>query len=128
MQRRIEQPDRDRKPLHLAEESLEVTLLHGKDLAESAFAPVLCISQDHLANRIDALGIEEHMLSPAKTDPLGAETARDFGVNGRIRIRAHADLANLIDPGHELLEVLVERRSDRRDLALDHFAGAAVEC
>ena len=73
VKRRIEQADRDRQALHLAEEAFEVALLHRQDLGQSAFAAVLRVGEDHLANRVDAIGLEEHVLGTAKPDALGAE-------------------------------------------------------
>jgi len=65
VQRRIEQTDGDRQPLHDVKNLDEVFLLHRLDFGERFAAAFLGISHDHLAHRSDALGIEEHMLGTA---------------------------------------------------------------
>ncbi len=79
MQRRVEQADGDRQPLHLAEEAEEVPLLHRQDLGQSALAAFEVFGEDHLAHRHDPLPFEEHVLGAAQADPLGAELAGDLG-------------------------------------------------
>src|SRR5262245_35947921 len=44
-----------------------------------------------------------------------------------IGIRADAQLAELVHPGHQLLEIPVHRGRDRLDAARDDLTGAAVE-
>ena len=67
------------------------------------------------------------MLGAAEADPLGSELARLRGVLGRVRVGAHAEPAELVGPGEDRLEVLVDRRRDERDGADDHAPGAAVD-
>ena len=88
VQRRIEQADGDRQPLHLAEDADEITLLHGQDLGQGLLAPFQLFGQDHLTHGRDPLGIEEHMLGAAEADPFGAEFAGHLGVMGGIGIGA----------------------------------------
>ena len=79
VQRRIEQADRDRKPVHDVEERDEVLALEGQDLVERRAAALLVVRQDHLAHGQQPgrlVGIEEHVLGPAQADALGAELAR----------------------------------------------------
>ncbi len=61
------------QPVHLAEDGLEVAALHRQELRERALAAGEVGRQDHLADGVDALGVEEHVLGAAETDALGAE-------------------------------------------------------
>ena len=78
MQRRVEQADRDRQPVHRAEDADEVVALHRQELGERALAAGEVVGEDHLAHGVDALGLEEHVLGAAEADALGAERARDL--------------------------------------------------
>jgi hypothetical protein len=70
VQRRIEQPDGDRQPLHDAEYFQEIAALHRQQLGDGRFAPLQIVGQDHLAYRKNALGVEEHVLRAAEPDAL----------------------------------------------------------
>ena len=51
VQRRVEQPDRDRQALHLLEQALEVLLLEGQKLVvEDPAALLLGLGHDHRAH------------------------------------------------------------------------------
>ena len=127
MQRRVEQPDRDREPGHRLEDPLEVALLQRQQPFERAAALLLAAGEDHLPHdRQPALG-HEHVLGAAEADPLGSELARLRRVLGRVRVGAHAEPAELVRPGEDRLEVLVDRGWDERDGSDDHAPGAAVD-
>ena len=101
MQRRIEQPDRDRQALHDLEQFGEVAALHRQQLGERRAAALLVVGEDHLAHRADAVGIEEHVLGAAEADAFGAELERDARVVRRVGIGAHLQLAHLVGPAHQ---------------------------
>jgi hypothetical protein len=48
VQRGIEQPNGDRVSLHGAEDGLEITALHGKQLGQRALSPGDVLGDDHL--------------------------------------------------------------------------------
>ncbi len=98
MQRRIEQPDRDRQALHDLEQLDEVAALHRQDLGERGAARLLVVGEDHLAHREDAVGLEEHVLGAAQPDAFGAVFQRGAGIGRRIGIGAHAEAAHLVGP------------------------------
>ena len=115
MQRRVEQTDGDRQPLHDLEQLGEVAALHRQDLGERRAARLLRIGEDHLAHREDAVGIEEHVFGAAQSDALGAELQSGARIRRRVGIGAHAELAHLVGPGHQRAELA-------RQFRLDHLA------
>ncbi len=127
MQRRIEEADGDRKPLHFPEEADEIAFLHGQNLGQGALAPFEIVGEDHLAHRHDAVGIEEHMLGAAEADALGAELASDLGILRGVGVGADLELAVLVDPLHELTEVAGQFGLHRRYLAEDDFTGGTIK-
>ena len=76
VQRRIEQPDVDREAVHRLEDCLEVRALHRQQLRERAAPSTFVARDDHLAHRVDAIALEEHVLRAAEPDAFGAEAAR----------------------------------------------------
>ena len=128
VQRRVEQPNGDRQPLHGTENPDEVGLLHGQNLAQRAHAGVGIVGQNHLADRVDAVALEEHVLGPTQADALGTERARDLGVVRRVRVGPDAQTARAVGPGHQRLEGrALHARFDRRNAARKDLAGRAVQ-
>ena len=80
VERRIEQPDRDRQSVHRLEDPLEVGPLHRQQLGQRATPAAFVARDDHLAHRGDSVALEEHVLGAAQPDSLGAEPARDARV------------------------------------------------
>ena len=113
VQRRVEQPDRDRKPCHRREHRLEVGLLEGQEPVERRPAGGLVLGQDHLLDDREPLLAEEHVLGAAEADSLGAEPAGALGVDRRVRVRAHAEQAERVGPGEDGLEIRVRVRARR---------------
>ena len=85
VQRRVEQPDRHRQAGHDLEDLGEIGALHRQQLGERGAAAALLVGHDHLADRADAVGLEEHVLGARQADALGAEIARGAGVGRRSR-------------------------------------------
>ncbi len=128
VQRRIEQADGDRQRLHGLEEANEILALHGQQLLERIAALLFVVGQDHGANVLDAAFGKEHVLGAAQSDAFGAEQASLLGVAGHVGVGANAQLANRVNPAHELDQVgIVGTRRDGLELAVDDAAGGAVE-
>ena len=127
VQRRIEQADGHRPAGHDLEQLDEIGALHRQKLGERRAARFLVVGEDHLAHRLDALLVEEHVLGAAKPDAFGAEAHRRFGVGRRIGIGAHAELAHLVGPADQRGEFAGQLRLDHVDLAGQHLAGRAVD-
>ena len=127
MQRRVEQPDRDRQPGHRLEDRLEVGLLEREEPVERVAAPGLVGREDHLLHDGQPLLAEEHVLGAAEPDALRSELAGLRGVVGVVGVRAHLEAAQLVGPLEDRLEVLVDRGRHERNLADDDAAGAAVD-
>ena len=112
VQRRVEQADRHRLALQRAEDAGEVVALERQQLGERRLrASSSVVGQDHLAHRVDAVALEEHVLGAAQADALGAEgdgVARPGrAVSALVRTCSLRDLSS---PLHQLLEALVTSR------------------
>ena len=127
MQRRVQQPDRDRQPFHDPEQLDEIGPLHGQNLGQGGPPAGLVVRQDHLAHRGDPGRIEEHMLCPAQADALGAELPRRGGVHRSLGVRPHLQPPEGVGPAHQRGEVAGKLRLDHLDHARQHLAGRAVD-
>ena len=127
VQRRIEQADGDRPPAHDLEQLDEIAALHRQQLGERRAARLLVVGEDHLAHRLDAVLVEEHVLGAAEPDAFGAEAHGGLGVGRRVGIGAHAELAHLVGPADQRGKFAGELRLDHVDLAGEHLAGRAVD-
>jgi len=103
VQRRIEQPDRDRVSGHRFEHPLEVLALHREQLGERAAAARLVRRHDHFAHRRDAIAFEEHMLGAAQANSLGTELTGALRVRRGVGVGAHPQPAVLVRPHHQLV-------------------------
>ena len=68
VQRRIEEPDRRRMSLQRAEDACEILPLIRQQLGESRLPLLERLGENHLAHRVDAVALEEHVLGPAEPD------------------------------------------------------------
>ena len=127
VQRRVEQPDRDRESRHRLEDPLEVGLLHRQQPVERAAAALLVARHDHLLHDGQPLVAEEHVLGAAEADPLRAELARADRVLRCVGVRAHLQLTNVVGPPEHRLEVLVDLRRNEAHGTDDHAPGATVD-
>ena len=127
VQRRVEEPDRDRQAGHRLEDPLEVLLLEGEQLRERVATLLLPRCHDHRAHERQALLGHEHVLGPAEPDPLGAELPRLGRVGRSVGIGPHLQAADLVGPAQQVLEVLVDVWRNEIDRPDDDVAGAAVD-
>ena len=127
VQRRIQQPDRDRQPRHRLEEPLEVRLLQRQQLVERGPPAGLVLGHDHALHLGQAVRGHEHVLGPAEPDALGAELARPARVLRRVRVGAHAQRAQLVAPAEHGLEARVHAGRHQRHVVERDLAGRAVD-
>ena len=127
VERRVDQPDDDREPVHLLEDAGEVGALEGQQFGQPPLAFLAVLGQDHLLHEGQALLLHEHVLGAAEPDALGAEAARHLGVARIVGIGPDAQAPLAVGPGEELVQVLVDGRLDHRDRAQDDLAGRAVD-
>ena len=106
VQRRVEQADRRGKPLERAEDAREVAPLIRQQLVHRRAARGFVRRENHLADRVDAVAREEHVLRARQPDALRPEGDGDFRLRGSVRVRAHAELRRLRAPFHQLREIL----------------------
>jgi hypothetical protein len=99
----------------------------GRSRSSAAIRLARLLGQDHLADGVDPVTLEEHVLGAAEADPLGAEAAGDLGIVRRVGVGADLHPADLVGPPHQAVEVLGQLRLDRGHAALDHPARRAVE-
>ena len=106
VQRRIEEADRRRIALERAEDAGEVLALVRQQLGQRRLPRLERLGEDHLAHRVDAIALEEHVLGAAQADADRAERDRVLRLLGRVGVGAHAHARRLIAPLHQLLEAL----------------------
>ena len=75
VQRRIEQPHRDRQAAHRREDADEVAALQRQQGVIGGLLLFGALREDHLSHRQHAFLTEEHVLGAAQADPLGAAIA-----------------------------------------------------
>ena len=127
MERRIEESDADGGPFERFVELLEVGLLHREDLRESRFSLLDGVGADHLAERGDPVGIEEHMLGAAEADTLGAQLAGLLRVGGSVGVRSDLQSSELVGPAHDSAEVAADGSGNGSDDTVVDIAGGAVD-
>jgi hypothetical protein len=98
VQGRIEEADGRGQAVERAEDAGEVAPLIGQQLGDGGFAAFLGVGQDHLAHRVDAVALEEHVLGAAEADALGAERHRVGDLVGLVRVGADLQAAQLVGP------------------------------
>ncbi len=67
------------------------------------------------------------MFGTTQADALGAEASRSARIGRRVRVRAHAQLAELVDPLHQRAELGAELRGNERRAAEEDLARRAIE-
>ena len=107
MQRRIEEADRGREALQRLEDAEEVFALIREELGQCGLAGLERVSEDHLAHRVNAVALEEHVLSAGETDALGSERHGLRGLLRGVGVGTHGHAGGLLAPVHQLDVVLV---------------------
>ena len=115
------------RPAMISNSSTKSARCIGNSLAIAVRRDLLVVGEDHLAHRLDAVLVEEHVLGAAEADALGAETHGGLRVGRRIGIGAHAEAAHLVGPADQRGEIVGELRLDHVDAAGQHLAGRAVD-
>ena len=127
VQRRIEQANRHGQAVHRFEQALEVAPLDREQLGERLAASGLVVGEDHLADGLDAVAFEEHVLGTAQPDTLRSETEGRFRVARRVGVSADLQVCVLVGQFHQLGEVAAHFGVLRGHLALVDDARRAVE-
>eukprot|EP00754_Rhynchopus_humris_P025711 Rhum_TRINITY_DN14960_c6_g1::Rhum_TRINITY_DN14960_c6_g1_i1::g.130403::m.130403 len=127
VQGRVQEADGARVPLHRLQDADEVLALVREDLRQGVAAPRLVLREDHLTHGVDAVLLEEHVLRAAQPDALRAEPERRRRVARRVRVRAHAEAADVRRPRQQLAERAAQVRLHQLRLAVEDASGGAVE-
>ncbi len=143
MERRVEEANRRRVALQRAEYAGEVLTLVRQQLGQRGLPLLDRLGEDHLAHRVDAVALEEHVLGAGEADADRAERHRVLRLLRRVGVGADDHAGRVRAPLHQLLEVLellgllgrlvaVDQAGDdlrRRglDLARVDLAGRAVD-
>ena len=101
MQRRIQKPDSHRSAGHDLEQFNEIGTLHRQQLGDRRTTQPFVVGENHLADRLDTVRFEKHVLSPTEPDALGAKANRGLGVGRRIGVRPHAKTADFVGPTNQ---------------------------
>ncbi len=151
MQRRVDEPDHDRQPVHGAEDALEVALLellelgHGRieRVDRALLVGVECLAavalglgsgrgvgdQDGAAHDLQPRALPEHVLGPAEADSQRAIRAGLRGLLRLVGVGPHLHAGRLVRPAEQLLKVdlVLETSADGRQLAEEELARRTVE-
>ena len=112
VQRRVDEPDRDRQAVHLAQDLGEVLALQRQQLGQRRLPAASSAAR---ISRLDQLAprAQEHVLGPAQPDPGGAEPTGAGGVLGGVGVRPHLHAAYAVGvvqhEGHRLHQVVRPR-------------------
>src|SRR3546814_6811292 len=101
VERRVEQPDCDRKAGHHAENPREIAALLRKQLCQRLPSALFRIGQDHLTDGRDSRRVEEHMFGAAKAHALGPKIAGSLTIKRRFGIGTDFEAANLVGRSEE---------------------------
>ena len=127
MQRRIQETDCYRVAFQSFIQLLEVSLLLRKNLLQSCLSLLCCLCTDHLAERIDSVALEEHMLCTAKTDTLSAQLTSFDSVSRCISICTNFHGSVLVSPAHDTSELSGDCSVYSRDNAVVDCACGTVK-
>ena len=128
VKRRVEKTNRHRAPVHGAEDPLEILALVREEVGQRRLTRRGVRGHDHAAHGHDSLaGAEEHVLGADEPDALRAVIPRRLGVLGGVRVGENLEAPELVDPGHELVEIAGDCRGRELSLPADDLAGGAVE-
>src|SRR5699024_7474447 len=115
VKRRVKETDRYRVALKSLVQFLEVSLLLRKDLLKSCLSLFLCLRADHLAECVDSVALEEHMLCTAQTDAFSAQLACFLRVSRCITVCADFHCSVLVSPAHDASQLACDRSVYCRD-------------
>ena len=148
MQRRVEQPDGHRQPVHGLEELDEVVALQRHQRRQGRLARLGVVGEDQALDQ-DAAVAEEHVLGAAQPDALRAEAPGPGGVLGGVGVGPHPQPPGRVGVAEEPVARPAPGRrsprprrrrprralppgsarpvSSRRHVAEEHLAGRAVD-
>ena len=127
VQGRVEQAYGHGESVHGFEQSLEVAALDGQQFGKRYAASGFVVGEDHLADSLDAVAFEEHVLRAAEADTLGAECERLSGVFRRVGVGAYFQHGVFARQVHQLAEVAAQVGGHRGYLAQVNLTRRAVE-
>ena len=100
VQRRVEQPDRGRQPVHGLEDLHEVAALQRLQRVQCRLPRRVVVGQDEPLDELPPLA-EEHVLGAAQADALRAESDRAGRVLAVVGVGPHAQAALGVRVGHQ---------------------------
>ena len=123
----IEEANGHRTALEGDIHGFKVALLHRLELGQRLLALLNGVGADHLADGRDTVGQEEHVLSTAEANALGAELHGLLGIVRVIGVGANTQTAILVGPCHDAAELAADGGVDRGDDAVVDVTGGTVE-
>ena len=151
VERRVDEPDDDRQPVHGRQDALEVALLEDLELghggiegrdrlrlvggerlagSELDLGPGgLVRDEDGAPDDLQPLALAEHVLGAAEPDALRAVAEGLCGLLGLVRVGPDLEPADLVGPAEDLLELglLLEAGGDGRQCGQEDLARGAVD-
>ena len=125
--RRVEQADGHRVRRHRLEYPGEVGALDRQQAIKRSAPLLRGVGDDHVDHDGQAVGRVEHALRAAQADALRAVADGAGRVVRRVGVGAHAEPRERVRPAEQLDQRRREIRLDRRHLAAEHAAVAAVD-
>mmetsp|Transcript_2573 Transcript_2573/g.4662 ORF Transcript_2573/g.4662 Transcript_2573/m.4662 type:complete len:203 (+) Transcript_2573:946-1554(+) len=126
MQRRIKKPDRDRKAIHLLEDTLKVLPLIDKELIKCTLLLPL-VTKNQLAYLADTFRLEEHVFRPAQSNTIRTVLAGFLRIVGRVGICQDIHSTNLVYGVHEGFQIATNGRWGDELLSIQYLSSVAVE-
>ena len=94
------------RPLSALKMPMKSCLLVRQQFVDGLLAVLEIPGEDHLADGIDAVALEEHVLGAGEADAAGAEGDGVCDLLGSVGVGANLEPRDLRAPVHELDEVL----------------------
>ena len=120
VQRWIEQADGCRQTFEFFKDAGEVFALIRQEFAESLFAIVEVVCENHFAHGVNAVTFEEHVFGASEADADSTEGNGLAGLLWRVGVRANVKTGGFAAPFHELLEALELLSGLGALVAMDH--------
>ena len=102
MQRRVDEANYNRQAIHFPEKAAEVLALVRQKSVQGLALLGQNVCHDKLLDQGETLGIEKHVLGPAKSDALCAEFPRTLRVVGIVGVGPHLEPGGVVGPLEQL--------------------------
>src|ERR1700752_947581 len=123
----IEQTNRDWQSGHLAKDSDKVAALQRQKFVQRFLTRTDALRKNHLSHRRQPLIAKKHVFCTTEPNSFGTKLSGGFGVQRCVGVSSDAELAKLIRPRHQLIEVTLECWLDCWNLPEKDSSGRDVD-